>query len=390
MTNSDGKVEQRRSSGVVRRGFEAVQNQFDAYLLSDPRYSAQLAIFWKDDLVVDLVGGPDLAADSVTGVFSVTKGISAMVLSTLVRSGELDLDKAVAHYWPQFARHGKGSVLVRELLSHQAGVLGVHGGFQLEELLNSESAASRLAEERPMWRPGSAFGYHSLTLGVCMEELVRRIAGTTLQELYESVVRGPRTIDFYLGFPNQQESRYRPVLPMVPNAEQAAEISRRATPPDGITAFMSNAVNSDPMADERTITPNSRAVRAAGPAAFGGVGSAKGIAQAYAACIGYFGEPLLDVETNEAMSQQQSWGIDRSFGIENCFGVVYMRPMPRMEFGSYRAFGHDGAGGGLGFADPTYELSFGYIPAPMSYPGGADSKSLHLSAIARRCLLQLA
>jgi hypothetical protein len=109
----------------------------------------------------------------------------------------------------------------------------------------------------------------------------------------------------------------------------------------------------------------------------------------YAAAIGLVGDALLDEETIGQMSQQHSWGLDRVLNVQSCFGVVFMKPQPRIEFGSYQAFGHDGAGGALGFADPMYEMSFGYIPMPMQYPGGADGKSIELSQIARQCIRQL-
>src|SRR6185437_15677927 len=217
MTFSVADVNQRLSTGTVSPGFEAVRNQLDAYLLADPAY------------------------DSVTGVFSVSKGISALVIATLVRDGELGLDEPVARYWPEFAAEGKAAVTVRQLLSHQAGLVGLPGGMSFEELRDSSLAAARLADTFPDWLPGSAFGYHGLTIGVFMEELTRRITGRSLQSVYESAIRAPHDIDFYLGFPAGQEHRFREVLPMAPTSAQQAEIDRRASAPDGITALAFNS-----------------------------------------------------------------------------------------------------------------------------------------------------
>jgi len=108
MSISIADVNRRLSTGTVSPGFEAVRNQLDAYLLADPAYSAQLSVYWNGNLVIDLTGGPDLADDSVTGVFSVSKGIAALVIATLIRDGRLDLDEPVARYWPEFAAAGKG------------------------------------------------------------------------------------------------------------------------------------------------------------------------------------------------------------------------------------------------------------------------------------------
>ena len=192
MSTSVADVNQRLSTGTVSPGFEAVRNQLDAYLLADPAYSAQLSVYWSGSLVVDLVGGPDLADDSVTGVFSVSKGISALTVATLIRDGHLDLDEPVIRYWPEFAAAGKAAITVRQLLSHQAGLVGVPGGMSFEELANSTLAAARLAEAFPDWYPGSDFGYHGYTIGVFMEELVpadhRAVAPGDLRK------RAPRTL----------------------------------------------------------------------------------------------------------------------------------------------------------------------------------------------------
>jgi CubicO group peptidase (beta-lactamase class C family) len=133
------------------------------------------------------------------------------------------------------------------------------------------------------------------------------------------------------------------------------------------------------------ITPNNPLVRRTGPAAIGGVGSAHGLARLYAAALGQIGAPFAGRSTFEAMSQQHSWGTDRILSVANCFGIVFMKPQPRMPFGSVHAFGHDGAGGALAFADPETDLAFGYVPVPMQYPGGADHRSVALARLARDC-----
>jgi CubicO group peptidase (beta-lactamase class C family) len=377
-----------QSRGHVSPGFEPLRDRLDTYLLADASLSIQIAVQWRDQLVVDLVGGEHLGTDSITGVFSASKGVAAVALGTLIGSGVIDLDRMVVDYWPEFAAHGKNQMTVRTLLSHQGGLIGVDGGLSRDELLDSEASAARLAAARPQWRPGSAVGYHGLTIGIFMEELVRRTTGTTLQALYEATIRFPLDIDFYLGLPESEEQRYREILPMNPTPAQQAALAERNTASDGLTAMMFNSVNTAGDASPSAALVD-RAMRAAGSASVGGVGSARGLARVYAAAIGLVGDALLDAETIGQMGQQQSWGLDRVLNVQSCFGVVFMKPQPRIEFGSYRAFGHDGAGGALGFADPMYDMSFGYIPMPMQFPGGADDKSIELSQIARHCIRQL-
>lgn len=386
MDHTAADADHRCSTGSVATGFESVRNEFDSLLLADAAYSASLAVYWRGELVVDLTGGADLQSRSVTGVFSATKGVAAVALTTLIGAGEIDLDKTVAHYWPEFACHGKGDLLVRQLLSHQAGLVNVDGGLSQNEIIHSELAAAKLAKQMPLWRPGSCFGYHGLTIGILMEELVRRVTDDTLQHVYETTVRSPRDIDFYLGLPESQEGRFVRLLPMAPTPAQAAELAAGATSPDSLTSLMYNELHKHQPMLSSDVSPNNRVIRAAGPAAVGGIGSALGLARLYASAIGMVGQPLFDRHTIAAVSQQQVWGLDRTLNVQMCFGVVFMKPQPRMDFGSYMAFGHDGAGGALAFADPMYDMAFGYIPQPMAFPGGADPKAVRLAQLVRRII----
>lgn len=386
-TPAAGSTENRISAGFVAEGFEPVKALLDRYLLEDERYSAQLCAYWQGRRVIDLCGGPDMAADSLTGVFSSSKGVSALTLALLVDGGDLDLDERVAHYWPEFAANGKGSVLVRELLSHQAGLPGVDGAVTMEDFCESSGVAARLAAAMPAWRPGSAFGYHALTIGVFIEELFRRVAGESLQAVYRREYRDALGCDFFLGLPESEEHRYRDVLPLVMTPAQEAALPPQPGGPDslGAWAFQGGGMDGGPL------IPNVPVVRRAGVSAAGGVGSARGLATVYAAATTGVGgsSPTVSAATLRAMAQEQCWGIDRILHEEMAFGVVFMKPQPRIPFAGHRAFGHDGAGGALGFADPRYDLAFGYIPQRMAYPGGADQRGVALSEAVRRSIRNL-
>lgn len=362
------------SSGAVAPGFESVVELFDRFLAEDPDYSAQLAVYHRGTKVVDVVGGPDMAADSLTGLYSCSKGVSALVLALLVQDGLLDLDAPVIRYWPEFGAAGKEAVTVRQLLSHQAGLLGVEGGFSTEEYHRSELAAARLALARPNWQPGRAFSYHALTIGVFMEELCRRITGSTLQQVYEERLRAPLGADFYLGLPEALEPRYRDVLWSADPAEPWLD-------PASLAGLAVNAGHGSILD-----LPNIREVRAAGMAAAGGVGTAEGLARLYAAAVTGVenSSPLLTEDTVARMSEEQVYGLDRASGLTGAFGVVFMRPIERKPFGSYRAFGHDGANGSLGLADPVYGIGFGYVPQRVE-DGAARSHAL--TAAVRRAVL---
>ncbi|MCU6480991.1 CubicO group peptidase (beta-lactamase class C family) [Arthrobacter silviterrae] len=357
--------------------FAPVRELFESMLDADPAYSAQLAVYVGGTKVVDLAGGPDSTPDSLTGVFSVSKGVAALAFSLLVQDGLIDLDAAVAAYWPEFARHGKGAVTVRQLLSHQAGLVGVQGGFAMEDYNDLPAVAGRLADMAPLWRPGSGtFGYHALTMGVFLEELCRQVTGERLQDIYNRRIREPFAADMFLGLPDSEEARFRPVL--------FDDGSAGGFLDPGSLAGVSGNVQ----AGNLLALPNIRSVRAAGSCSGAGVGCADGLARVYAAATtGLDGlEPFLSPETIAAMSQEQVWGLDRIFCDTSAFAITFMKSQPRMDFGSAQAFGHDGANAALGYADPLYGIGFGYIPA-RAEEGGTAGRAMQLSAAVRKVML---
>ncbi|MGO2541511.1 MAG: serine hydrolase domain-containing protein [Specibacter sp.] len=365
------------SQGLATEQFAGVRELFDSMLDADPRYSAQVAVYLGGTRVVDLAGGPDSAADSLTGVFSCSKGVSALAFSLLVQDGLVDLDATVATYWPEFAQSGKGAVMVRQLLSHQAGLVGVQGGFAMEDYNDLPAVADRLASMAPMWRPDSGtFGYHALTMGVFLEELCRRVTGERLQDVYDRRIRAPYAADMFLGLPESEESRFRPVL----FDEQPAPAF---FDPHSIAGVAGNV-----QAGNLLGLPNIRSVRAAGSCSGAGVGSADGLARVYAGALtGIDGlPPFLTPETIALMSQEQVWGLDRVFCEISSFAVTFMKANPRMDFGSAQAFGHDGANASLGFADPLYGVGFGYVPA-WNEDGGTAGRGMQLSAAVRKAIL---
>jgi CubicO group peptidase (beta-lactamase class C family) len=339
------------STGFAAPEYQGVRAHFDSFLGDDPEYSAQLAVYQSGNKVLDLSGGPHLASDSITGAYSCSKGVAAFVIGLLVQDGILDLDLTVAHYWPEFAAEGKAAITVRQALSHRAGLLGLEGGFALSEFTTAD-AAVRLAAAAPLWRPGATFGYHALTIGIIMEELCRRVAGSTLQELYDARIRVPFGVDFFLGLPEDQEPRYRDVL-------YDADILQPWLDPLGLEGLNGNAAISTVME-----LPNHRVIRQYGMSSAGGVGSADGLARLYAAATTGVdgGDAFLAADTVRTMSEEQVWGLDRASGLDNAFAIVFMKPHPSRNFGSHRAFGHEGANAALGFADPAYDLAYGYIP----------------------------
>ncbi|QUI31578.1 serine hydrolase domain-containing protein [Streptomyces alfalfae] len=369
-----------RVQGKVAEGYEAVREEFAAVLAGErPEYEGRLTAYVRGREVVDLWAGPEGTEDGLFGVYSSTKGAAHLVVALLVQDGVLDLDRAVAHYWPEFAAEGKGAVTLRELLAHRAGIVGADSGFTPEEVADDRAIAARMAAQRPFWRPGTAFGYHALTVGALSGEVVLRATGQTLQEVYEERVRAPYGLDFFLGLPEEHEKRFRPVQPMAPTPEEAALLASLPPQPHSLGSIAFNRNAAEPT--DLEALPNSRLVRAKGPASVGGVASARGLAGMYAAAVtGVDGrEALLKASTVAEFGQVQSVGHDLALRAHKAYGVGFQATSeavyPYLGAGT---IGHSGIGGSQAFADPRGGLAYGYTRRRYAFPGGPAAENERL------------
>ncbi|KAB1148781.1 beta-lactamase family protein [Streptomyces luteolifulvus] len=365
--------------GTVADGFEAVREEFAAFVSQErPDYEGQLCAFVHGRRVVDLWAGG--SGDSLYGVFSSTKGAAHLVAALLVQDGTLELERKVTYYWPEFGVEGKGSLTLRDLLSHRAGVVGLDAGFTPQELADDRAVAERLADQRPFWRPGTAFGYHALVIGALTGEVIRRATGRTLQEVYEERVRAPYGLDFFLGLPEALEPRFRSVQPMAPTARQQALLDTQPTGPHTLSAIAFN--QHVPGSGDLVDYANSRAVRAKGPASAGGVAAARGLAGMYAAAISEVDgrPPLLKPDTVAEVGQIQSVGYDLVARAHKAYGLGFQATADTWyPFLGAGAFGHSGAGGAQAFADPRSGLAYGYTRRRMAFPVGAAPENERLA-----------
>ena len=339
-------------------------------------FGAQLCVSVGGEVVLDLVDG--IADDAIMTIYSSGKGAAALTMALLVDRGLLDLDATVAQYWPEFAAADKSAITVRHLLTHQAGLPETDAGIPVDAWLSEHGAADLLAAQLPLWRPGSAFGYHGLTIGALAGEVCRRITGETLQAYYDAELRQPADIDLYLGLPAAEEPRVVELQPMPPpTAEQLAAIGDRFQRDPGPYAPMTFRANG-------LDVPASPAGRAAGLPAAAGVGSARGLARLYAVTAGWgYDEPLVTAETRDRFAQAQVVGFDVVLQTHRSHGIVFQKPTAELPFGSHRAYGHDGAGGSMAFADPVGEIAFGYAVQRTPFPGGADPLAIELARLIR-------
>ncbi|MDT0143333.1 serine hydrolase domain-containing protein [Microbacterium sp. PRC9] len=358
-------------SGSADERLEEVVTRLDGLLGADPDLSFQVAAFHEGRPVLDAWGGPHLAEDSVIVPYSVTKNTIGLSVGLLVERGELDLDERVATYWPEFAAKGKQHVTVRQLLSHQAGLPQADPALSWDELLHHHAAAERLAASRPYWHPGSAFGYHAITIGNLGDELVFRVTGRTLHEFYEQEIRAPHGIDFFLGLPPEHEGRRVDVLPMIKPVSDTSAPTFSALGP---VVFGSMGGDVD--------LGNSRRSWEYGHPAGSGTGTARGIARLFAAAVtGVDGaEPFLSADTVAEIGQQQIRGYDEVLHQQDrAHAIVFQKPSQQLAFGGPRAFGHDGAAGALACVDPDTGLAFAWTIARGPWPGGADPRAVALA-----------
>lgn len=355
-----------------------IVDRLEGFLAADPDLSFQAAAYHDGRPVLDVWGGPHLSEDSLMVPYSVTKNTIGLTIGLLVERGQLDLDAPVAEYWPEFAAKGKGSITVRMLLSHQAGLPQATPSLTWAELLDHHAAAERLAASRPFWQPGSGFGYHAVTIGNLGSELVFRATGRTLHEVFEEDIRAPHDLDVHLGLPRAMDHRRVPVLPMI------RPVSDTLVP--GWSGLIGTAIGAaGPAVD---LANDEVSWRFGHPAGSGTV-SARGLARMFASAVtGVDGEnPFLSADTVEQIGLQQVRGHDQVLGQDGrAHAIVFQKPSQQLAFGGPRAFGHDGAAGALACVDPDSSIAFGYTIARGPWPGGADPRAVTLAADLGRLL----
>ncbi|HJY79550.1 MAG TPA: serine hydrolase domain-containing protein [Candidatus Binatia bacterium] len=328
---------------------------------------AAVCVYVNGKPVVDLWGGYANAArtrpwdhNTVASVASTTKGMVAICAHMLVERGVLDLEAPVARYWPEFAQAEKATISVRWLLSHRAGLPAIRRDMSPQSLYDWHAFTEALAETTPWWEPGTRHGYHALTFGHLVGEVIRRISGKSVGQFLRAEVTGPLAADFFIGVPETEDARAAEILPDPPP---------RPGDPTMWEALLRNPTS---MAGRAFLNPprtpevvNTRAWRAAEIPAGNGHTTARALARIYGAlaCGGTLdGVHLLQPATIEAAIVEQSAGLDAILSFPTRFGLGFMLTLPERPFGpNPRAFGHPGRGGSIGFADLDGGIGFGYV-----------------------------
>lgn len=333
---------------------------------------ASVAVTLDGRPVVDLWGGhADQAGtqpwerDTLVNIYSTTKGLAAMCAHRLVDQGRLELDAPVARYWPEFAAGGKGELPVRYLLSHRAGMAAIREPMPPEALFDWDAVTQALARQEPWWKPGEGHGYHAITFGWLVGEVVRRISGRSLGTFFRDEIATPlgAAADVHIGLDPSFFPRVAEMGPMAePDPDTGLDIQAIVqNEPDSVSA---HAFANPPNTLAEGVV-NSPAWRSAEIPGANGHATARALARIYGAlAIGgeLDGYRLLAPESIARCHQEQSRGLDLVLRIETRFGLGFMLSLPAGSLGpNPRSFGHPGAGGSLGYADPDAHIGFGYV-----------------------------
>jgi CubicO group peptidase (beta-lactamase class C family) len=374
--------------GFCDAKFHAVRQEFERNFRDRGEVGASVCVTVGGQVVVNLWGGTarvdtgvPWTEDTVSLVFSCTKGATALCAHILASRGLLDLDAPVAEYWPAFAQAGKARIPVKMLLNHQAGLPAVRRPLPPGAFYDWDLMVAALEKEEPFWEPGTRNGYHGLTFGWLVGEVVRRVSGKSLGIFFQDEVARPLGLNFWIGLPAQLESRVAPMIPSEPDTK--SPFFSALTDPTSIQSLMFlNTGGYMALPDY-----DSQAAHAAEIGGAGGITNARGLAGMYAP-LACGGKELVSQGTVARMAAVASaTGRDAVLLLPTRFSLGFMKSMDnrRLPPGqqdsvvlSEDAFGHAGFGGSLGFADPKAKMSFGYTMNKMGTGAGLNERGQSL------------
>jgi CubicO group peptidase (beta-lactamase class C family) len=364
--------------GSVAPGFEGVRDAFEKNFEDFDEAGASVAATVDGEMVVDLWGGTatydhgagDWERDTIVNVWSTTKTMAALCCLVLADRGELDPYAPIASYWPEFAAAGKEEVAARHVLSHSAGLAGWDVPIEPEDFLDHDKLVGLLAAQAPWWEPGTAPGYHAISQGYLLGEIVERITGRSLGTFFAEEIAGPLGADFHIGTGPEHDARIAHVIPPAVPSLVAADAD-----PDSIAyRAMSNG------SLDASFSQRHDWRRAEIPAA-GGHGNARSVATVHTptACGGTAnGVTILSPEVVDRIFDEQVHGMDLVLGIDVRHGMGYGLPTTEMPFPHERTCFWGGWGGSLAIIDTESRLSFSYVMNKMGDGTTGDMRGFNL------------
>lgn len=366
--------------GFCDEKFTAVKESFLKNFKEDLEVGASFSATLNGKFVIDIWAGYANAAktqfwerDTIVNVFSTTKIMTAICTLMLVDQGLLELDAPVAKYWPEFAQAGKEFLPVRYLLSHTAGLSGFDKTPRTKILYNWEKITNMLATQKPWWEPGTKSGYHLITFGYLLGELIRRITGKTVGTYFRENVAEPLKADFHIGLPEEHDYRVAELIPPPQiSLDQLGDIDPKSIAMRSLTSTAGVSV-------EATTT---REWRAAEIPAANGHGNARSVAgiTAVIACGGTLNDVhLLSLETIEKALEEQSYGTDLVLNVPIRFGLGFGLQSKDLPIGpNQRILYWGGWGGSVCIIDLDAKLSIAYVMNKMNPSLTEDLRSTRL------------
>ena len=395
-------VDQPIVDGNVEPGFEHVRRQFVNNFLYRGESGAACTVFHQGRKVVDLWGGvrchqsgQQWTSQTLSLAFSVTKGMAAAAMAVAHSRGLFELDAPVADYWPEFGCHDKQSITVRQLLSHQAGLVWIDRTLTPDMLADPDRMADLVARQKSLWKPGTRHGYHTLSLGWYQSELIRRLdpKGRSLGEFFRQEIADPLGVEFHIKLPDSVDAcqisrtkgfhklRLLTHLDQLPWKMVLAGIWPRSV----VSRSVGFLRMSDPAALAET------PYRGLEIPSAGGFGQARAVAQVYDALTRVGGPLKMSQSTLHelvAPVRAPTKGVrDTVLKVDTGYSFGFSRPSPGFQFGvDGGAFGCPGAGGSFGMADPKAEISFAYLTNTMSFRIFDDPRERAVRQAAYQCL----
>jgi CubicO group peptidase (beta-lactamase class C family) len=377
-------------SGSGDQRFDEVRHAFQTRLDEGKELGGSVAVAVDGEIVLDIWGGfadagrtTPWQADTLTNVWSTTKTVTALAALVLVDRGELDVFEKVAHYWPEFAANGKADIEVRHLLGHTSGLSGWEQPFQMEDMYDLERSTALLAAKAPWWNPGTAAGYHAMTYGHLVGEVVRRISGQTLGAFVAAEIAGPLGADFHIGLDPSDFSRVSVNVPApmpapAESTDPPAEVDMESV---AVKTFTGPVQRFDIVGEEGWLRAEIGAAN--------GQANARALAQIQSVVSNggaAGGVRLLSDKTIDLIFQTQADGIDLAIGIPLHYGIGYGLPTPIID---YVPAGRNcywiGAGGAIVVNALDHGMTIAYTPNLLQFdlPMGSQSTAAYVSAAFR-------
>ena len=367
--------------GNCQEGFLEVKELFGSLHKSGREVGSSFSVYQDGKPIIDIWGGysdkdqtKQWNRDTLATVWSTTKGVAAITIAHAFENKLIEYERKVSEYWPEFGCNGKEDITVGMLLSHQAGICGSKTD-NVEDYYSQSVMAKELANMHPIWEPGTASGYHSMTYGWLVSELIIRVTGKTLGNYFKENIGDPNQIDFHIGLPLAEEKRVAEMIPFPKESNQSS------TKPND--AQIASGSGPNLLKHQNTTKWRSAEIPSAN-----GQGCASAIAKLYSLVVtDDHSLKIINDKTIETMTAERITNRDLVLDVVTRWGSGFIMNMHKVIYGPEEtSFGHSGWGGSCGFGDPINRIGVSYVMNNMKNNFAADGRSLELINKTYECL----